>query len=86
MLAFDADVLSWDLPEKPERGVIRHHVKSVAAFGVDQFTLALEIQLTKTQFQAAMREDQRSKGQRGDTSEEDERLGKLTVHYSGLDR
>ena len=85
-MAFDADVLSWDLPENPERGVRRHHVKSVAAYGIEQFTLEVEIQLSEREFQAAIREDQRRKGQRADTSEEDEKLGSLSVHYSGLDR
>lgn len=85
VISFSADVISWDLPEEAERGVIRHHVKSVASFGVSKFTLALTIQLTPRQFDAAMREDQRVKEQRGDVSVEDQRLGGLRVDYSGLD-
>lgn len=85
VISFSADVISWDLPEEAERGLIRHHVKSVASFGVSKFTLALTIQLTPQQFEAAMREDQRAKEQRGDVSIEDQRLGGLRVDYSGLD-
>ncbi|KAI5479232.1 endoplasmic reticulum metallopeptidase [Pseudohyphozyma bogoriensis] len=85
VIAFDADVLSWDLSEAPERGNIRHHVKSAASYGVSRFTLSLTIQLTKEQFEAAVRQNQRSKGQRAGDSEEDRALGSLRIDYSGLD-
>lgn len=86
VVAFVADVVSWDLPESPERGLIRHHVKSVAANNVARFSLALTIQLSPEQFEAAMREDQREKEQRGDVSEKDQILGGLKVDFSGLDK
>ncbi|KAJ8297177.1 putative endoplasmic reticulum metallopeptidase 1 [Rhodotorula toruloides] len=85
VLSFDGDVIAWDLPEPPQRGVIRHHVKSVASYGVNRFTLSLTLQLTPEQFAAAIREDQRAKGQRADASAEDKSLASLRIDYSGLD-
>ncbi|GAA6040391.1 hypothetical protein JCM8097_007592 [Rhodosporidiobolus ruineniae] len=86
VLAFEADVVGWDLPRLPERGAgVRHHVKSVASHGVTRFTLQLTVQLTPEQFGAALREDQRRKGQRADSSLEDEQLARLRIDYSGLD-
>ncbi|BGP28517.1 hypothetical protein JCM10296v2_000252 [Rhodotorula toruloides] len=85
VLSFDGDVVAWDLPEPPQRGVIRHHVKSVASYGVNRFTLSLTLQLTTEQFAAAIREDQRAKGQRADVSAEDKSLASLRIDYSGLD-
>jgi len=87
VLAFDAHVLSWDLSEAPEQTRMRHHVKSVAGFGVSEFKLKLVIKLEDDEFHAAQRNAQRRKGQRSDEGkEEDERLGGLKVEYSGLDR
>lgn len=65
--------------------MIRHHVKSVAAFGVTRFTLSLTIALTDVQFEAAMRQDQRRKHQRADSSLADEQLASLRIDYSALD-
>lgn len=65
--------------------MIRHHVKSVASYGVNRFTLSLTLQLTPEQFAAAIREDQRAKGQRADASAEDKSLASLRIDYSGLD-
>lgn len=50
-----------------------------------RFTLQLIIQLTDDQFSASMRESQRDKGQRGDSSASDRQLGRVRVDYSGLD-
>lgn len=86
VLAFDADVVSWDLPEPADRGMLRHHVKSVAAWGVSRFTLDVVIALSDKQFEAAVRNDQRRKRQRADASEEDRILGSLKIDFSGLDR
>ena len=69
VLAFDANVVSWDLPEPADRGMLRHHVKSVAAWGVSRFTLDVVIALSDKQFEAAVRNDQRRKRQRADDSE-----------------
>ncbi|KAK4055194.1 hypothetical protein OIV83_000474 [Microbotryomycetes sp. JL201] len=85
VVAFDADVISWDLPKPPARGFIRHHVKSVAAFGVDVFKLSVVVELTPEQFEATMRENQRDKGQRNDVSAKDRRLGRIRIDFSGLD-
>lgn len=85
VIAFDADVVAWDLPEPPQRGVIRHHVKSVASYGVTEFPVSVTVQLTPEQFAAAIREDQRAKGQRADESAEDRALSALRIDYSGLD-
>ncbi|BGP12418.1 hypothetical protein JCM10213v2_000334 [Rhodosporidiobolus nylandii] len=85
VLGFTADVVSWDLPEPAERGQVRHHVKSVASYGVTQFPFSVTLQLTPEQFAAALREDQRRKGQRADASAEDAALASLKIDYSGLD-
>jgi len=74
-----------DLPKAPERGDVRHHVKSVASYGVTRFPLSVTVQLTPEQFAAAVREDQRSKQQRADSSAEDRALASLRIDYSGLD-
>lgn len=74
-----------DLPKAPGRGVTRHHVKSVSGFGVTKFTLSLVIKLTQEQFDASVREQQRDKNQRADSSLSDQRLARLKVDYSGLD-
>jgi hypothetical protein len=86
VLAFSGDVVAWDLPSPPERGTMRHHVKSVAAWGVSHFTLEIEYVLSDVQFEACLRESQRAKGQREDGSKEDHQLCQLRVDFSGLDR
>lgn len=45
----------------------------------------MTLALTSEEFSAAMREDQRSKGQRSDVSLADQRLGKLKLDFSALD-
>ncbi|GAA5899500.1 Pff1p [Sporobolomyces salmoneus] len=85
VIAFEADVVSWDLPRAPERGMIRHHVKSVASYGINRFPLSVTIQLDPSSFSAALREEQRAKNQRIDFSLADKELGTLKIDYSGLD-
>lgn len=85
VIAFNGDVVSWDLPTAPERGLVRHHVKSVAGYGVERFTLSVVIQLNDEEFAASMRESQRDKGQRDDASAQDAKLGRIRIDYSGLD-
>jgi hypothetical protein len=65
--------------------MIRHHVKSVAAYGVTRFTLSVVLSLTQPEFDAAVRESQRAKNQRVDVSDEDRQLASLRIDYSGLD-
>lgn len=86
VIAFNSNVLDWNLPEAAPRGNQRHHVKSVSGWGVDRFVVSLVLELTQPEFDAAVRQSQRAKGQRADESEEDRRLGSLRVDYSGLDR
>ncbi|ORY69282.1 hypothetical protein BCR35DRAFT_319080 [Leucosporidium creatinivorum] len=85
VIAFNGDVVSWDLPQPPERGDIRHHVKSVGGYGVNLFTLSLTLELSPLAFEAAVRESQRAKKQRSDVSLEDQQLAKLRIDYSALD-
>ncbi|GAA6054771.1 hypothetical protein JCM3770_000935 [Rhodotorula araucariae] len=85
VMSFTADVVAWDLPKVPERGQVRHHVKSVASYGVTRFPLSVTLQLTAVEFAAAMREDQRARGHRADASDEDRALAALRIDYSGLD-
>ncbi|KAK4057683.1 hypothetical protein OIO90_001331 [Microbotryomycetes sp. JL221] len=85
VVAFNGDVISWDLPKPPARGHIRHHVKSVAAYGVDLFKLSVVFELTAEEFDAAIRENQRDKNQRGDVNARDRQLGRIKVDFSGLD-
>ncbi|BGP44460.1 hypothetical protein JCM10450v2_000274 [Rhodotorula kratochvilovae] len=85
VMSFTADVVAWDLPKVPERGQVRHHVKSVASYGVTRFPLSVTVQLTPDEFAAAMRENQRQHGHRADSSAEDRALASLRIDYSGLD-
>ncbi|GJN92127.1 hypothetical protein Rhopal_005157-T1 [Rhodotorula paludigena] len=87
VMSFTADVVAWDLPKVPERGQVRHHVKSVASYGVTRFPISLTLQLTPEEFAAAVRQEQRAKGQRpaSDVSEADRQLAALRIDYSGLD-
>ncbi|GAA5877205.1 hypothetical protein JCM16303_006201 [Sporobolomyces ruberrimus] len=85
VIAFEADVVSWDLPRAPERGLVRHHVKSVASYGITRFPLSVTIQLDAASFSATLRNEQREKKQRVDFSLSDRDLGSLKIDYSGLD-
>jgi hypothetical protein len=86
VISFQADIVNWDFETNPSRGVQRHVIKSLSGYGLEEWSLSLSIQLTKEEFEAAQRQSQRAKGQRGDTSEEDERLGMLEIHFSAIDR
>lgn len=80
VVAFSADIVAWDLPSLPQRGVRRHHIKEASGFGVDEWTLKLDIQLSEAEFEAAQRNDQRRKGQREGRMEQQ---GQLRIDYSG---
>lgn len=89
VIAFDADVVAWDLSAQPSRGRQRHHVKEVSGFGVERWTLAVEVQLSDAEYEAAMRVSQRRKGQRVADEREDERdraVYGIKVDFSGLDK
>ncbi|MBW0475805.1 hypothetical protein O181_015520 [Austropuccinia psidii MF-1] len=91
VIAFTADVVAWDLPEPPSRGIKRHHVKVTNAFSVDQWTLNLTIALRGNEFEAAIQNEQINKGQRPAISAFDQlgqsfaKSGKLRIDYSGLE-
>lgn len=88
VIAFDANVMRWNLPAAPEPGMIRHHVKEASAYNVSTWELDMELQLDDVQFQAALRQSQRRKGQRKKdpvAEAEDDRLGGLKIEFSGLD-
>jgi hypothetical protein len=81
-LAFDADVVDWDLSALPERGRIRHHIKSTSGYGIDEWSLSLTVQLNDEEFEAAQKHSQILKGHRaGDPAEYSN--GLLKVDYSG---
>lgn len=50
-----------------------------------RFPFSVTVQLSPDAFTAALRQSQRRKGQRADTSEADEALASLRIDYSGLD-
>lgn len=88
VIAFTADVISWDLPSSPERGQVRHHVKEASSYGIDTWELGMTLQLRGKQFEAAQRNSQRAKGQRkkgGPDEEADKIAGGLRIDFSGLD-
>lgn len=80
VIAFDGDIVKWDLPSLPQRGRRRHHVKEASGHGIDQWTLELELQLSESEFEAAQRNEQRRKGQREGPMEHQ---GQLRIDYSG---
>lgn len=45
VMAFDADILEWDLPTPPPKGMQRHHLKEVARYGQDQWSIRLLLRL-----------------------------------------
>ncbi|CAO1626338.1 unnamed protein product [Parajaminaea phylloscopi] len=53
VLAFDAEILEWDLPVDPPQGFRRHHVKEVSRYGTDEWSLRLLLKLPETQLEAA---------------------------------
>lgn len=92
VIAFTADVVSWDLPENPTRGIERHHIKEASAFGVDRWTLNVTIALNQSEFDIAIENEQIIRGQRPSTPASDEkalanqRRGMLRIDFSGLDQ
>lgn len=45
VMAFEADVLEWDLPSPPPQGMQRHHLKEVARHGLDEWSVRLLLRL-----------------------------------------
>lgn len=55
VIAFDAEILEWDLPVKPPSGYRRHHIKEVSRYGKDVWSLRLLLRLPPHQVEAAQR-------------------------------
>lgn len=53
VLAFDAEILAWDLPVAPPEGYRRHHIKEVSRFGQDRWSVALSLKLRPEELEAA---------------------------------
>lgn len=45
VIAFDADILEWDLPSPPPSGMQRHHIKEVARHGIDEWSVTMTVRL-----------------------------------------
>lgn len=45
VIAFDADILEWDLTSPPPSGMQRHHIKEVARHGIDEWSVTMTIRL-----------------------------------------
>lgn len=64
VLAFDAEILEWDLPVPPPQGLQRHHIKEVSRFGRDLWSIDLLLRLQPDQLQYAKRRLGKTSGQR----------------------
>ncbi len=53
VVAFDADILEWDLPSKPPSGYQRHHIKEVSRYGTSRWTIHLLLKLDEAGLAAA---------------------------------
>ncbi|ETS62307.1 hypothetical protein PaG_03384 [Moesziomyces aphidis] len=53
VVAFDADILSWNLPSEPPKGHQRHHLKSVARHGIYSWSVDLVLRLEGDALEAA---------------------------------
>ncbi|EST09337.1 Peptidase M28 [Kalmanozyma brasiliensis GHG001] len=53
VVAFDAEILSWNLPSAPPAGYQRHHLKSVARHGIYTWSVDLTLRLTPEALTAA---------------------------------
>lgn len=45
VVAFDAEILEWDLPSAPPEGYRRHHIKEVSRYGEDTWSIALTLRI-----------------------------------------
>ncbi|SNX83965.1 uncharacterized protein MEPE_02673 [Melanopsichium pennsylvanicum] len=53
VVAFDAEIVSWNLPSEPPSGFQRHHLKSVARHGIYTWSVELTIKLQQDGLVAA---------------------------------
>lgn len=58
VIAFTAEVLEWDLPSPPPKGIQRHHIKEVSRFGRDTWSVDLLIKLDSEALAALKSRDQ----------------------------
>ncbi|CAO1635451.1 unnamed protein product [Sympodiomycopsis kandeliae] len=49
VLAFDAEVLEWDLPSQPPKGYRRHHIKEVSRYGSDTWSIDLLLRIQESE-------------------------------------
>ena len=53
VVAFDAEILDWNLPSAPPAGYQRHHLKSVARYGIHSWSIDLVLRLEPDAIAAA---------------------------------
>ncbi|PWN50705.1 hypothetical protein IE53DRAFT_386978 [Violaceomyces palustris] len=71
VIAFDADVIEWDLPSEPPKGLRRHHIKEVSRHGLDKWSVNLLLRLDEKALEAYERG--------GSKRKTDGRYGKLVT-------
>lgn len=88
VIAFDADILEWDLPSPPPQGMQRHHIKEVSRHGTDQWSVKLLLRLSPEDIQAAAGEAGSSSGRlvrsSNGVADVERKTSKLWIDYSGL--
>ncbi|PWN18255.1 hypothetical protein BCV69DRAFT_288533 [Microstroma glucosiphilum] len=63
VLAFDAEILEWDLPVSPPTGGFqRHHIKEVSRFGQDEWSVRMLLRLQPDELSAAAAAADRKEG------------------------
>lgn len=88
VVAFDAEILSWNLPSSPPEGYQRHHIKSVARHGIYTWSVDLVLRLQPDAVEAAKKRSglfkKSSNGRliKGKTEERDP--SRLCIDASGL--
>ncbi|KDN48197.1 hypothetical protein K437DRAFT_255620 [Tilletiaria anomala UBC 951] len=95
VVAFDADILEWDLPSDPPKGRQRHHIKEVSRHGTSQWTIKLLLRMDDAALEAARKRgnDKSAFGKvikvapgHGDQAASAERdPSRLWIDFSGLD-
>ena len=94
VVAFDAEVIEWDLPSVPPAGRQRHHIKEVSRYGMSQWTINLLVKLDDSALGSAKARGQDSSsygelvtvtpGQGDQTASAERDPSRLWIDYSGL--
>lgn len=72
VVAFDAEILAWDLPSTPPTGYRRHHIKEVSRYGQDTWSVELTLRVQESEvddlvarqvYEAAQREERERSGE-----------------------